>query len=566
LVTDQGRPWGGLLTMFCRMGHRIPSTGRVTTITDRSPKGRGVHLVGRILGFLGKGKCGREHRQQAPPQPVPPDLEDALEAINDGLNHSSDLVVKRFTLGGRKGTRLAVLYLEGMADASMVQDSVIEPLMLWARPVFTGSLGAKAIVRHLQSSLCPAQEMRELHSLGEVLTQMLEGDSVILIHGSRVALGAQSKGFPKRGVESPETDVVIRGSREAFNECIRDNVAMIRKRLKTPGLVVDQWKLGRKSQTGIRVMYLSGVAHPKTVQEVQYRVKSIDIDAIHDSGAIQSLISDHPFSLFPTVRASERPDVVAAALVEGRVAILVDNSPFALIMPALFFEFFSTAEDFTGTFNVTLVLRVIRVTAFFFSTLMTPFYVGIATFHHELIPLPLLLNIAVTQSAVPFPLGVTAFAIEIVLEVLREAGVRLPRQVGQAVSIVGAIVLGQAAVQAGFAPPALVIVTALGTIASFAIPGFEGAIALRMLRFPLLLLASVMGLYGLSLGTVLIIFHLASLESFGIPFLSYPTAIIRDFHPLTRRRQRPFGKGDRTRQRVLATWRSRQAGDHGGQQ
>jgi len=497
---------------------------------------------------------------QSQPRPLPAKLADSLQQIRQEFHDASDLVVKQFCIGGTAARKAAVLYLEGMADGKAVKEAVIEPLMLWARPQLGGGALRGNLPEQIRQRLSPAQNMINLHSMQDVAEQLLEGNSVLLVDGFSVALGTENRGFPKRAVEAPETEVVVRGPREGFTEVVRDSVALVRRRLKTPGLVVEQMKVGRRSVTDVRLLYLAGVARPELVREVRQRVQAIDVDMAPESGIIEQLISDYPLWLFPLIQSTERPDTVAASLAEGRVALLVDHSPFALIMPNTLFQFFSTAEDYYQQYLVSLMLRLIRLGAFAISTFITAIYIASSSFHQELIPLPLLLNIAASEAGVPFPLPITAVAIELLLEVLREAGIRLPRQVGQAVSIVGAIVLGQAAVQAGFASAGLVIVAALGTIASFAIPNFEAAVAVRLLRFPFILLASVLGFYGLFLGAVILLFYLSSLQCFGVPFLSSGRALmLSSYDPWTRSPVRPYAPRERIRQ--AAPPRRRQGSD-----
>lgn len=418
---------------------------------------------------------------------------------------------------------MAVVYFKGLADDRLVQRAVIDPLLVSAGDIFGRRVPKKGLLERIRSRLVRAQELFELETMDELIDRLLEGNTAILADGVRAALGAELFGWPKRGVEESPTEQTIQGPRESFVETVRDNVALVRRRLKTPLLVVEQMMVGRRSATDVRLLYLRGIAPPNVVAELRRRVESIDLDVVLDSGTIEEFIRDHPFSPFPTMRSTERPDSLVADLAEGRVALLVDGSPFALVAPGTFFMFFSTPEDHYFVFYIPLVLKVIRFAAFGLSVLLTPLYVAMTTFHQELIPLPLLLNVAATQAGVPFPVALTAFGVEVVLEVLREAGLRLPRQFGQAVTIVGAIVLGQAAIQAGFVPPGLVIVTTTAAVASFAIPRTEAALSFRMLRFPFLLLASTLGFYGLAFGVALLVFHVASLKSFGVPFMSLYT-------------------------------------------
>lgn len=508
-----------------------------------------------ILKWLHR-RLGREQtpREKKPGRPegsgearISTNLSVNLNALKEEFKGSSDFVTKEFHIGGSTKSPAAVAYLSGMADERLIESTLITPLMIWARPAFTGSITLRETVTEVRSKLTPALNVLEVQTLDDAIFQILKGDTVLFIQGYPAALGAEAKGFPKRSVEDPQVEVAIRGPREGFTETAKDNVALIRKRLLTPKLVVEQMRIGRKSKTDIRVLYMRDIANPRLVDEVRRRVKSIEIDAVAESGILEALISDHPHSSFPVTQATERPDTVAASLIEGRVAIVTGNSSFLILVPMSFYHSFISAEDYYLKPMISIIIRTSRLLAFFVSTFITATYIALTSFHQELIPLPLLLNVAATEAGVPFPVFVNAIIIETLLEVLREAGIRLPKQVGQAVSIVGAIVLGQAAVQAGFASPGLVIVAALGTIASFAIPSYETATSVRLLRFPIIILASIYGLFGVAIGATALLFHLCSLKSFGVPYLSFGAYYPWAPEIRLRRRERPYGAKDRIR-------------------
>ncbi len=474
-----------------------------------------MQIFKALLNILKKSE---ETPKQENNKNLSPHLQKNIEEIQDLFQGAQDLLFKEFYLGGRPSWKVAVIYLESMVDENIVHQYITEPLMIWSRPAFAEELMDEDVIKEAASKLIPAQDMQEITTLNDIVINLLEGNTVFLIDGSRSALAVEAKGWPSRGVQEPMVEVTLRGPRHSFTETLMDNVALIRRHLKNAGLVNEHMSIGRKSKTDIRVMYLRDIAQPEIVNEVKRRLESIDTDLITDSGVIQNLITDHPYSLFPTIRSTERPDTAASELNEGRVVVLVDNTPFALVMPITFYTIFTSPDDHYGNFHVASTLRGVRFSGFVISTFFTPFYVALSSFHQELIPLPLLLNIAATQQGVPFPIGLSAFLAELVLEILREAGVRLPQQFGPAVSIVGALVLGQAAIQAGFISPGVVIVVTTAAIASFATPRTEAAISFRLLRFPFLFLAMALGFYGIAFGVVIMIYHLASLKSFGIPY------------------------------------------------
>ncbi|HBI57173.1 MAG TPA: hypothetical protein DDY38_10135, partial [Firmicutes bacterium] len=308
--------------------------------------------------------------------------------------------------------------------------------------------------------------------------------------------------------------------REGLIEDLETNLTLVRKRLKTPTLKIDCRSVGRRSNTQLAILHLEGVADPKVLAEVHSRLNKIDIDGIMDSGELEQLIEDNTMTVFPQVGNTERPDNIAAALLNGRVAILVDNSPFALIVPNVLTDMLQSSDDYYERFQFSSLIRILRYVLAFVALLSPALYVAITTFHHEMIPTDLLTNLVRARAGVPFPTVIEAGLMELAFEALREAGLRLPKAVGQAVSIVGALIIGQAAVEAGLVSPIMVIVVAATGIASFTIPAFNGAVVTRMLKFPFLVAAGTLGLYGISLALAIIIIHLTSLRSFGVPYLS----------------------------------------------
>ena len=301
---------------------------------------------------------------------------------------------------------------------------------------------------------------------------------------------------------------------------MRTNTALIRRRIKDPNLWLETKQIGKKTQTDVAIMYLKGVANEKTVTEVQSRLNRIKIDAILESGYIEELVQDEAYTPFPTVFNTERPDTVASAILEGRIAIIVDGTPFVLIVPALLIHFFQSSEDYYQRADIGTLIRLLRYLAFFLALLTPSVFIAVTTYHQEMLPTALLISIAAQREGVPFPAIVEAVMMEITFEILREAGVRMPRAIGSAISIVGALVIGQSAVEAGIVTATMVIVVSLTAISSFVSPTFNMAIAVRILRFGFMILAATFGLFGIILGLIAMVLHLNSLRSFGIPYLS----------------------------------------------
>jgi spore germination protein KA len=338
------------------------------------------------------------------------------------------------------------------------------------------------------------------------------------VEGIDKALVINAKGWEKRGVDEPSSEAVIRGPRESFIESLRTNTSLIRRKIKNPDLTFEIMTIGKRTKTNVSLAYIKGIAAPELIETVRNRMSAINTDSILESGYIEQYIEDAPSSIFATLGYTEKPDVAAAKLLEGRVAILVDGTPFVLTAPALFIESFQTAEDYYFRPYFATLLRIIRMIAFFLTVLAPALYVAITTYHQELIPTDLLFTMANAREGIPFPAFVESLVMIITFEILREAGIRLPRPVGQALSIVGALVIGQSAVSAGIIGAPMVIVVSIQAVSGFVIPNLaESAAVLRLIY---LLLSAAFGGYGITIGALGTLVHMASLESFGYPYLS----------------------------------------------
>ncbi|MFC7680116.1 spore germination protein [Paenibacillus sp. GCM10028914] len=448
------------------------------------------------------------------------DLEANLKFVKESLGNSTDLITREFTLriqGSEQ--RAAVLFIDGLVDTTMIQDFIIRTLtnkdLIGEKQADSETDLLTAIKNHAVS----IAEINELSTFKELLSSILKGDTVILLDRCRLGIAAGTAGWEGRGVEAPEDQTVVRGPRDAFTENLRTNTALIRRKVKSPNLWLLTKTIGTVSQTNVSIMYIKGIAEEQVIKEVTQRLDSIQINGILESGNIEELIEDKTVTPFPTIYNTERLDVIAAGLMEGRVAILVDGTPFVLLVPALFIHYFQAAEDYYQRADFGL-LRMLRALCFAIALLGPSFYIAITTFHPEMLPSPLIISIASGREGVPFPAFIEALLMETIFEILREAGVRMPRAIGQTVSIVGALVIGQAAVEAGLISPEMVIVVAITAISSFALPSYNFGIAVRILRFPLMALAAVVGLYGIFIGVGLILIHLCGLKSFGMPYMA----------------------------------------------
>lgn len=449
-----------------------------------------------------------------------PALETNLRRIKAILNKCSDVIYREFVFAQNEQIRLTLIYTDGLSDKSQLSEQIMRALALEVPMAVSGQeiTKARALEFIKQRGLC-IHQIRETDKLRDVIHAILSGDTVLLLDGHATAIINGARGWEGRKISDPEVEPTVRGSRESFIETLRINTALIRRRIKSSDLKIEALRLGEVTDTDVAIAYIEGIVNDKLVTEVKSRLERIKVDAILESGYIEEMIEDNPWSPFPTINHTERPDRVAAMLLEGRVAILVDGTPFVLTVPNLFVEYLQTAEDYYERFLFISALRLVRFFSMLISLILPSLYVAVVSFHHELLPTTLLLNIAAQREAVPLPVFVEVLIMELTFEILREAGVRLPRPIGQAVSIVGALVIGEAAVRAGLVAAATVIIVAFTGIASFVF-AYSASIAFRMLRFTLMVLSGAMGLFGLISGLAIIGIHLCTLRSFGVPYLS----------------------------------------------
>ena len=445
-----------------------------------------------------------------PPQgQISKDLQQNLDRLHTIFFQSPDVVIRAFCLGN--GQKAALFYVDGLVNQDMLGRDFF-PHLLQAKRY--GDYSVKDLA---EEALCIG-EVSFTTSFNVMLETVLQGLTALLVDGDDQALCVQAISWPQRSVAEPGTDVVIRGPREGFIEGMRSNLSLLRKKIHHPDLAVEILRVGRYSRTDIALAYVKSIVRKDVLHEVKRRLKKIDIDAILDSGYVEQLIQDTPYSLFPTIGITEKPDIAAAHILEGRVVLLVDGSPIALTLPMLFVEGLHSPEDHYTRFYYASWVRVIRVIAFLISIYLPGFFLAATCYHQQIIPFNLMVSMSVAEAKTPFSAGLSLLLIGLAYELLREAGIRLPKPAGQAISIVGAIVMGDAAVSAQLITAYVLIVLAITVIASFVSSVYADASTLLRLIF--LFLGWVLGFYGLFLGTMILLVYLCSLESFGVPFFA----------------------------------------------
>jgi spore germination protein KA len=476
------------------------------------------------MRLLPKLNIGKQEEAEQDPAPVylSKNLDDNLNKIRNILGQSSDVIIHKLRMGSHGTIDAGIVYIDGLVEKARINQDILQPLM-FNMQLAEGDNKRKHsdILGFIQSSVLTAADSALLKDISGVTDAVLSGNTVILIDGVNQALNINLRGWEIRSLEEPKNELAIRGPRLGFNETLRVNTALLRRIIRDPRLTFESLRIGQRSKTDVNIVYIKGLVDDGLIDEIKQRLNRIKTDVILDSGYIEQYIEDNPASLFPQVGNTERPDVTAARILEGRAAILVDGSPFALTVPMLFIEAFQNPEDYYARPFFSSFVRWIRFLSFEFSLYLPAVYVALMSFHQELFPTPLLITVAAAKEGTPFPVSLEALLMIVLFEILREAGLRLPRSLGQAVSIAGTLVIGQAAVSAGLVGAPMVAVLASTAIASFVAPTLADLGAL--LRIIFVILAGFLGMFGIIILTLELISQLAALRSFGVPYLSPAT-------------------------------------------
>ncbi|MDF2821504.1 MAG: Spore germination protein GerKA [Clostridiales bacterium] len=449
------------------------------------------------------------------------DLDTNIAIIQEIFVDCQDLVCKKFPIGKDLSIQVYALYFDVMVDRDAIENTIIKNFISEGRIIYEG-VDAKSDsekYNYVNSGAIATIDKKEVESIDEIISAVTSGDTAILVEGEAKCIIVATKKFPTRGISEPDNEVVVRGSKDGFTEIYRMNTVLIRRRIRDPRLKLKQFEVGVRSKTTVGIMYMKDLARDSVVSEVEKNIKSFEIDAILDSGMLEQLIEDKGYSPFPQVQATQRPDKTASALLEGRVALIVDNSPFALIVPATLNCFLQASDDYYSRWGIMALTRIIRYIAAVIAVLLPGIYVAVTTFHTAILPTTLALSFATAREGVPFPAALEVLIMEVAFELLREAGIRLPGSIGSTIGIVGGLIVGQAAVTANLVSPIIVIIVALTAICSFAIPNEELTAAIRITKFFILILSAFLGFYGFWLGVIAVLIHLSTLTSYGFPYL-----------------------------------------------
>lgn len=453
-------------------------------------------------------------------------LEENLSDIQTILNVpiNEDVVLRRYRCGGFAA---CAIYIEGMADDRKISEFILHACK--DEPPET-PVPAQARAQKLMDDYIEVAQCRLESQIRKLIEGILGGMTAVLADGATDALLMETRGFAHRQVDKPSNEAVVIGAQEGFVENIRANITLVRRYVQSAQLITERLTVGTGVPTGVALMYLKGVAEDKVIDEARRRLKSIQSASVQGIGCIQQLIEDQPRSIFPQMLQTERPDRAASCLLEGQFVILAENSPYALTAPVTLFHLIHASDDTFMRWQYASFLRVIRILGLVLSLLLPGFYVALMLHHTHLVPLTLLLSIAETRANVPFTILFEVLLMEFSFYLINEAGTRIPSQIGSTVSIVGALILGQAAVSASIISPILIILVALTGLGSYAVPNYSFGLSIVLYRLMIVFTGALLGLYGILAAAVGILIHLCSIHSFGVPYLA-PIAPHRPHNP-----------------------------------
>lgn len=455
------------------------------------------------------------------------DLNKNIKNIEMLFKDCMDVVKRAVDIGTQEPLKVYGIYIDGMVNRDIIENFFLSKIIDYknlAEDKDEISTLYYSPTELIMSNFSATFDIKEADTMDDMVKAVLSGDTAVFVEGTDKGLIIATRGWPARGVSAPETEAVIRGPRDGFVETIRFNTVLIRRRIRDTKLKVKMISVGLRSRTDVAIMYMEDIAKPELLDDLMQRLNRYEIDGVMDSGYIEQLIEDSWKSPFPQTQATERPDKVAASLLEGKIAIVVDNSPFVILVPTTLNALYQASEDYYQRWQIMSFIRILRYIVSFLSFALPGLYIATLNFHPAMLPTDFAISIAASREGVAFVTVIEIVIMETAFELLREAGLRLPGPVGHAIGIVGGIVIGQASVDAKIISPMIVIIVAITAISTFAIPDYSLTTAFRIIRYIFIGISALFGLYGFLLGLLILIAHLSSLESFKIPYLAPYTA------------------------------------------
>ncbi|HDR8449191.1 TPA: spore germination protein [Bacillus cereus] len=450
-------------------------------------------------------------------------LQTNIKTLQSIFHHNPYLIIKRNQLLERG---VILVYFQGLSDMTEIRDYMLRLGMPDQLNIFQTPPSPYQLLKQL---IAPTAEMKHTTSMSDIVHAILSGNTVFLFENHDQAYMISSGKIIERSISEPPSQNVLRGPRDGFTESLQTNIGLIFQRIKNPKLCIQQKTIGTITNTNVGILYIQGIVNEEVLSKLMHRINNIELDGILESAYIESYLLDDGYSPFPTIYHTERPDIVAAALLKGRIAIIVNQTPFVLLVPSFFQHFLQSNEDEYQSVYFSSFLRILRYSSFWASMLLPSIFIAVTCFHQEIIPTPLLMNLATQRSSVPFPPIIEMLLMEITFEVFREAALRLPRTIANSISIVGALVIGEAAVQAGIVSSATIIIVAFTAMSNFIFPLYTLSYSTRLIRFIFLLCASTVGLYGIVLGIIVLLLHLCGVRSFDLEYFGSSSTCEKNF-------------------------------------
>lgn len=463
-----------------------------------------------------KGDKGSNDKKENEKVNISKDIEENINYIKRQFNYptNKDIVVREFKALGKY--RAFIVYIDGMADRTTINNFILRPLLKAEYSEKEQKYG----LDYMLENAIETNQTNRIFNYDEIIYGVLSGDTGLYVDGCDYYIFSETKGFDKRAVENPKSEGTVRGTQEAFNENLRTNITLLRRIIKNKDFTTEFIKVGKQENTMCSVCYINGLINPAIVSEVKRRLNGIDTDGIQGAGMLEQFIEDAPMSLIPTILSTERPDKASGNILEGKVCIVVDGSPFVLIVPITIADLFHSPEDYSLRWQYGTLNRIVRIYAIFVSTFLPGIFIAATNFHQEMIPTEILISIAEARENVPFSTIVEVLLMESSFELIREAGIRIPGLLGNTIGIIGAIILGQASVQANLISPVMIIIIAITGLGGFAIPDFAFSLGVRIIRILFIAAGAFLGFYGVTLMMAVVILLLVDMKSFGVPFVS----------------------------------------------
>ncbi len=438
--------------------------------------------------------------------------------IKNQIGDSSDIVFRELYVNGNEKLPVTFIFVDGLINDKNMDDDILKPLL--QERVLSCDKDETEVINYITKGGLYHNSAKIRDKIDETIEDILNGYCALIFDKERKAVTFSIRGYEKRAISEPTGENVIKGAKDSFIEELRVNTSRVRRKIKTQNLKIRQTKIGQQTLTDVAVLWIEGIANDNIVQEVFKRLEKINHDGVVLAGSIEDYIIDNRWNPYPQVYYTERPDRFCKGILDGRVGIIIDGLPVTYIVPAEFNMFLKAPEDYSNNYLIASLVRLMRFAAFFFTLMLPAFYISVTTFHHEMIPTDLVVSIVKSKEGVPFPTFIEVLGMLFAFELLIEAGLRLPKTIGQAVSIIGAVVVGQAAVSAKIISPGVVIIVALAGIAGFTMPNQDFSNAVRIWRFIIVISASFAGLFSLVIGLIVMGYQLVKQESYGVPYFS----------------------------------------------